>query len=58
MKNIDKGIGYLIVIMICAVMITMLFGSCTATKDIYGGKACCKKTAQKVYEYEGLIIKE
>ena len=52
----NKGIGYLIVFMFWAIMITMLFGSCTTTKDIYGGKTCCKKTAQEVYEYEGLVI--
>ena len=57
MKNIDKGTGYLVVFIFWAIMITVLFGSCAATKDIYNGKTCCKKTAQKVYEYEGLIVK-
>ena len=57
MKNISKSKGYLIVFIFWAIMITMLFGSCTATKDIYDGKTCCEKTAQEVYEYEGLIVK-
>ena len=58
MKNINKGTGYLVVFIFWVIMIIMLFGSCTATKDIYDGRTCCEKTAQKVYEYEGLIIKE
>ena len=58
MRNISKGMGYLVVFIFWAIMITMLFGSCTATKDIYDGRTCCEKTAQEVYEYEGLIVKE
>ena len=58
MKNINKGTRYLVVFIFWAIMITMLFGSCTATKDIYDGRTCCEKTAQEVYEYEGLIVKE
>jgi hypothetical protein len=52
MKNINKGTGYLIVFIFWAIMITILFGSCTTSKS------CCIKTAQEVYEYEGLIEKE
>ena len=52
MKNINKGIGYLVVFIFWAIMITILFGSCTTSKS------CCIKTAQEVYEYEGLIVKE
>ena len=58
MKNINKGTGYIIVFMFWVIVIIMLFGSCTTTKDVYDGRTCCEKTAQKVYKYEGLIIKE
>ena len=47
MKNIDKGTGYLIVILFWVIVIT-----------INGHKKCCIKTAQEVYEYEGWVIKE
>ena len=49
MKNINKGLGYLVVILFWLVVITLL-SSCTTSKK------CCIKTAQEVYEYEGLIV--
>ena len=49
MKNISKGTGYLIVIVFW-IIVTMFLGSCTTNKS------CCLKTAQEVYEYEGLVI--
>ena len=51
MKNISKSTGYLIVLVFW-LLVTMFFGSCTTSKN------CCIKTAQEVYEYEGLIVKE
>ena len=49
MKNISKGTGYLIVIVFW-ITVTMFLSSCMANK------ACCERTIQEVYEYEGLVI--
>ena len=49
MKNISKANGYLTVI-IFWMIIAMFLASCTTSK------ICCIKTAQEVYEYEGLVI--
>ena len=41
------SIGWIVFVIIA---IIMTLSSCGATKK------CCKKTAQEVYEYEGLIV--
>ena len=51
MKNMSRETGYLIVIVFWMIVI-MFLSSCTTSKS------CCLKTAQEVYEYEGLIVKE
>jgi len=40
-------------------VLIMLLSSCGSTKQLEEKpvKECCKKTAQAVYEYEGLIVK-
>jgi len=40
-------------------LLIVLLSSCGSTKQLKEKplKECCKKTAQAVYEYEGLIVK-
>ena len=40
-------------------LLIVLLSSCGSTKQLEEKplKECCKKTAQAVYEYEGLIVK-
>jgi len=49
-KIIERNVAELIMV---GVISLILMTSCGSTKEI---KECCKKTAQKVYEYEGLTI--
>ena len=34
----------------------LTFGNYDHYQEVYGNKQCCAKTAQKVYEYEGLTM--
>ena len=49
-KIIERNMAELIVLTITALV---LMSSCGSTEKV---KDCCKKTAQEVYEYEGLVM--
>ena len=51
-KVIEKNVAEIIII---GVFLIVFLSSCGSTNKV---KKCCAKTAQEVYEYEGLIIKE
>ena len=52
MKKISEKI-------MCAILLAWIIAMfVNNTNRINGHKKCCIKTAQEVYEYEGLIIKE
>ena len=48
-KIIERNLAEIIIISIFIIA----FSSCGSTKEM---KECCKKTAQEVYEYEGLVV--
>ena len=49
-KIIEKNVAELIVL---GIFLIILLSSCGSTNKV---KKCCQKTAQEVYEYEGLIV--
>ena len=57
-KVLEKRVAEIIVITVITVVLLGM-SSCGSTKQLEEKpvKECCKKTAQAVYEYEGLIVK-
>jgi len=52
-KIIEQNLAELIV----TTVFVVCFSSCTSTKQIQEPmKECCEKTAQAIYEYEGLVV--
>tara|TARA_R110002012_G_scaffold286355_1_gene477897 strand:- start:744 stop:914 length:171 start_codon:yes stop_codon:yes gene_type:complete len=53
-KFVERNLAAIIV----AIVFAVAFSSCGSTKKLKEKpiKECCKKTAQAVYEYEGLIV--
>ena len=60
MKQDNKLIKFLITYYytILVVVIMLLVSGCSSTKNCYNKKLkkCCEKTAQAVYDHEGLTI--
>ncbi len=54
-KIIENSVAEIIII---SVFLIVFLSSCSCTKQIQEKpmKDCCKKTAQEVYEYEGLVV--
>ena len=52
-KIIEQNLAEIIV----TTVFIVCFSSCTSTKQIQEPmKECCEKTAQAIYEYEGLVV--
>jgi hypothetical protein len=58
-KECTKARNVVVLTFIMLAAIIVLLSSCGSTKQLEEKpvKECCKKTAQAVYEYEGLIVK-
>ena len=49
-KIIERNVAEIIIL---GIFLIILLSSCGSTNKV---KKCCQKTAQEVYEYEGLIV--
>ena len=58
MKKFLEKYSYFVVLVFWLTIIMFLTSGCSSTKSCYNKKLkkCCEKTAQAVYDHEGLTI--
>ena len=58
MKKFLEKYSYFVVLIFWLTVIMLLTSGCGSTKNCYNKKLkkCCEKTAQAVYDHEGLTI--